>query len=194
MSDQRDLRNEIIDAALALDSEVGWPHIHLHLIADRLGISLADVRRCFIDLDAVADAWIERAVHAMLAARQEPGFDDLPERERLEASLNRWLDALAGRRSTVRAILQYKLRPAHVHHQAALVVALSRTVQWWREAAALTATGRGREREEVVLTGIFGTTVLTWLFDSTDGQERTRHFLHRRLQSRPTRRLWPASI
>ena len=192
MDEQRDLRNEIIDAALALDSEIGWPQIHLHLIADRLGVPLTEIRRYFVDLDAIANAWIERAVRAMLLARNEPGFADLPERERLEVSLTCWLDALADHRDAVRDILRYKLRPAHIHHQASLVVALSRTVQWWREAAALTATGRGREREEVVLTGIFGTTILAWLFDKSPGQVRAKRFLHRRLQSRATRRLWPA--
>lgn len=191
MPECREPKDEIIDATLALADRIGWENVHLHAVADRLGVPLAELRRQFPDLDAVGNAWIGRADLAMLSLRDDPAFRALPERERIFRVVTAWLDALGGRRATVAAILGYKLRPSHLHHQAALVVSLSRTVQWVREAAGLEATGGRRDREEVALTLLFVATVLVWLQDRSAQQDRTRRFLRQRLGSRVARQMWP---
>ena len=107
--------------------------------------------------------------------------------------ITRWLDALAPHRRIVGEMLRYKFQPAHVHLQAALVVRLSRTVQWVREAARLDAAGRRRQIEEMGLTALFMATVMVWLTDTSEGHQRTRAILERRLASadRLMARLWP---
>lgn len=176
-------RDAILDAALALAGERGWSVIHLHDVADRLGISLAEIRHLFPDKDAVGNRLYTRATDAMLALRDQTNFRTLPTQERIYRAITTWLDTLAEHRATARNILLYKFAPTHVHHQAALVVALSRTVQWIREAAELAATGRGRRREEMWLTLLLTATVLFWFADPSPHQERTRAFLHRRLEA-----------
>jgi ubiquinone biosynthesis protein COQ9 len=185
------LGDRVADAAAGLAREIGWERISLHRIAERLGLSLTELRRTFADLDAVGDAVVARADAAMLSASDQPQFRDLPVRARLETSLVHWLDHLATDRRSLRKMIRYKLRPAHVHHQAALVVALSRKVQWWREAALLTAIGRVREREEVFLTAVFLATFLSWLCDRSSNQRHSKRFLHRALSSPISRTLWP---
>lgn len=174
------LRARIVDAALALADERGWEHVRLYDVARRLGIGLPVVRAEFADLDAVGNAWLERADEAMLAAPVAPGA---PARERLETALLAWFAALDGRRRTLRRMLGYKLAPSHLHLQAGLVVATSRRVQWLREAAALDAAGVQKQVEEIGLTALFASALLVWLFDRSSDGARTRRFVRRRLQA-----------
>ena len=176
-------RDAVLDAALALAAERRWSEIHLYDVADRTGLSLAEIGRLFPDKDAVGNRLFARAGSAMLALRDEAGFRALPARERIHRAITAWFGVLAPHRATARDILLYKLAPSHLHHQAALVVALSRTVQWIREAALLPATARGRRREETWLTLLFAATLLFWFADASPGQERTYDFLRRRLGS-----------
>lgn len=173
------LRERIVDAAVALADEAGWDRVRLHAVAAELGVGLPAVRAEFPDLDAVADAWLARADDAMLAAPIEP---EAPARARIEQAMLAWFAALGGRRRTLRAMLAYKLAPAHLHLQAALVVATSRRVQWLREAARLDAAGLQRQVEEIGLTALFGASVLVWLTDDVEGT-RTRRFIGRRLDA-----------
>jgi AcrR family transcriptional regulator len=171
-----DIGDAALDVALAIAREMGWAGVRLHAVADRLGVPLAELSRAVPDLDALGERLFARADRAMLAARETPGFAALPARERLFLALAAWLDALAPHRPSVRAILGYKLTLAHVHLHAALVVRLSRTVQWWREAAHLDAVGRRREIEEIGLSALFVATVAGWLREAapTGGRAKAR--------------------
>ena len=187
------LAERIVDAALKRADKTGWADVRFHDIAGDLKISLAEVYATYADLDAVGDALLSRADRAMLEASAERGFAQTPARARLSIVITRWLDALAPHRRIVGEMLRYKFQPAHVHLQAALVVRLSRTVQWVREAARLGAAGRRRQIEEMGLTALFIVTVMVWLTDTSEDQQRTRAVLERRLASadRLMARLWP---
>jgi ubiquinone biosynthesis protein COQ9 len=188
--DPEQQRDAVLDAALALAGERGWGQIHLYEVADRMRLSLAEIGRLFPDKDAVGNRLFARAGSAMLALRDDAGFRALPGQERIYRAITTWFAALGPHRATARDILLYKLAPSHLHHQAALVVALSRTVQWIREAALLPATGRARRREETRLTLLFAATLLFWLADASADQERTHAFLRRRLESMGARLGW----
>lgn len=176
------LEERIIDAAIELADEVGWPAVRLHQVAARLGVTLPEIRAHYPDLDAVADGWLARADDAMLAVAERADLLDAPAPDRIKAALIVWLTALGGRRGMLKAILSYKLQPTHIHLQGALVVATSRRVQWLREATWLDATGRQKSIEEMGLTLLFAATVLRWLNDRSENFERTRAFIARRLE------------
>jgi len=74
-----------------------------------------------------------------------------------------------------------KLYPGHPHYVVGLVLRLSRTVQWLREAARLDAPLPRRQIEEIGLTWLFVGTVVVWARDTSINQLRTREFLARRL-------------
>ncbi len=192
MAQRRRRADRIVDSALDLAEEVGWHDVRLRLVAERLGIPGAEVRKHFRDLDAVADAWIARADAAMLG-RPAAGFAELPAKERLFQVITRWLDALAGHREVTGQIFSAKLYPVHVHHNVALVMWVSRTVQWIRDAAMLDAGGRRKQIEEIGLTALFVATLRRWVRDDSPGQVRTREVLARRLDAadRAMARLWP---
>jgi AcrR family transcriptional regulator len=188
--DPEQQREAVLDAALALAAERGWSRFHLYDVAERMGLPLAEIGRLFPDKDAVGNRLFARAGRAMLALRDDAAFRALPAEERIYRAITTWFAALAPHRATARDILLYKLAPAHLHHQAAMVVALSRTVQWVREAALLTATERAAAREEVRLTLLFAATLLFWFTDRSAGQERTYSFLRRRLEGLSPRMGW----
>lgn len=179
-----DLGARVLDEALALAEERGWQAVRLCDVADRLGISADRIPDHYRDLDGVADAWFGRGLRAMLAPKG-PGFADRPARQRIEACMLAWFDALAPHRKVTMQMLCGKMHPSHPHHWVPMVFNLSRTIHWLREAALLPARygTRRAQIEEVGLTALFVATLRVWGRDDTDGQERTRRFLRARLDT-----------
>lgn len=176
----KDPAQEILATALAVAETDGWSKVRLRVVADRLGLSMADVLTHYKDLDAIANAWFRSGWDAMLQSPPDD-FDDLPARDRLDLVIMRWFDALAPHRRVTGEMLSAKLWYAHPHHWVPAIFDLSRTIQWIRDAAKLDATGVQRQMEEVGLTGLFLATLRVWLRDESENQEKTRTFLKRRL-------------
>lgn len=175
-----DPKDRIVDETVALAEEIGWSRVRLRLVAERMGLSMAELQSHFRDLDAVADAWFGRAWQAMLAPPPD-GFADRPAPERLHFLLMRWFDALAPHRHVTHQMLSEKLYLSHPHHWVPMIFNLSRTIQWLRDAALLDGEGRRRQVEEIGLTTLFLAALAVWRRDDTPDQDRTRRFLERRL-------------
>jgi AcrR family transcriptional regulator len=176
----RPLRDRIVDSAIGLAEQEGWEDLRLRKVAERCGVALTDVLSEFRDIDAVANAWFERALAAMLQP-PEPGFQGRPAGERVHTVMMRWFEANAAHRRVTGEMIRTKLYPSHPHHWVPLVFSLSRLIHWVREAAMLDASGRQRQAEEIGLTLIFLRTLREWLRDGTPGHEHTRRYLARRL-------------
>ena len=178
------LRERIVDTALAVAEERGrWSAVRLHDVADRLGIPPTRVLEHYRDLDAVADAWFQRGLVAMIAPKPA-GFLEEPPWRRIEICLLAWFGALSPYRRVSAQMLRGKLHPSHPHHWVPMVFSLSRTIQWLREAAHLEAEygTRAAEREEVGLTALFLAALLVWTGDDSAGQEHTKQFLRGELK------------
>lgn len=190
----RDIRERIVDTAIAMAEETGWDSVSPREVAARLGIPLAELQSHFRDRDAIANAWFARAWQAMLAPMPRD-FPARPAQERLHLVIMRWFDALAAHKAVSAQMLGDKIYPSHPHHWVPLIFDLSRTIQWVRDAALLDAGGVRRQVEEVGLTALFLATLALWRRDDTPGQERTRAFLRRRLAraDRAMARLWGAA-
>jgi AcrR family transcriptional regulator len=173
-------RNRIVDQAIALAEERGWDNVRLHDVAERLGLSLAEVADEFRDLDAVANAWFARARDRMLRTpvAEPPG---MPPPERLELVMMVWFDALAPHREVTGEMIGEKLYASHPHHWVPMIFDLSRLIHWFLDAARIRSTGRRRRLAEIGLTATFLLTLRVWLRDDSEGQEISRAFLRRRL-------------
>lgn len=167
---------EILDAALARAERDGWDAVRLADVAADLAIPLADIRACYRDKDALADALFARGLEAMLAPA-ERSIAEMPAKERLRFFLLRWFDALSPHRRVAAEMLGAKMWPFHPHHWGPMVFDLSRLIHWLRDAAGLGAAGRRRQVEEVGLTALFLATLAVWCRDDSDGQARTHAFL-----------------
>lgn len=145
----------VLEVALDMAEQRGWQAVSLVEVAARLDIPASEVLDHYCDLDAVANAWFLHGWRAMLAEKPA-NFVAWSARERLEHCLLAWLDALAGHRVVTVQMLRTKAHPPHPHTWVPMIFDLSRTVQWWREAARLDAPyGTHRARlEEIGLCAI----------------------------------------
>jgi len=170
----------IVKTALGLAERRGWRNVRMMHVADDLGVSLADVAACYRDMNAIADAWFTQAQAAMLAPPPR-GFAKKPAKGRLYIVITRWLDALAAHRAVSAQMIGQKLYASHVHHWLPMIFSLSRQVHWILDAAQIESRGRQRQAEEVGGTLVVLATLRVWCRDDSDGQERTRAFLLKRL-------------
>ena len=183
MTQQTDQAGRILDAALALAGETSWETLHLHDIAAEMGISLNDIRIHYAQKDDLAEALFDRADRAALTAGSPPDFTGRIAAERLLTVIMAWLDALLPHRRLVREMLAYKLEPGHFHLQAQGITRISRTVQWFREAAQQQSEGLRRIAEEIVLTSTYLAGFAQWLIDDTKETRNTRTFLKKALDT-----------
>lgn len=179
MSDE--LARHIVNTTLRLADQRSWEAIRLHEVAQAAGISLEDIRHQFREKDAIIDAWFDHADAAMLEQAAGAAFMTQPVRQRLEYALWVWLGALQPYRRVTREMILAKCEPGHVHIQLPAVLRISRTVQWWREAAGANDTYARRALAETALTAIYLAVFLHWLNDDSAGAEATRRLLERLL-------------
>ena len=176
------LRDRIVDTALALAEQSGsWESVRLHQVAQALNVTLDGVRAHFREKEDIVDAWFDRADRALLAEAARPETAAASPRERLARTFLAWLAALAAHRRVTRQMILNKLEPGHVHYQIAGLLRVSRTVQWWREAAGRTAALPRRAFEEVGHTSIYLATFVYWMYDESESARRTAAFLDRLL-------------
>jgi AcrR family transcriptional regulator len=166
-----------VDTALALGDERGWETVRLYDVAESSGLSLDEIALHFREKEELAEAWFDRADQALLRAAGDSAIRALPALERLHRLRMAWLEALAPHQRVTREMIKGKLEPGHVHIQLPAVFRISRTVQWWREAARRDATFLRRGLEETVLTTIFVTTFCYWLRDDSIDFADTRRLL-----------------
>lgn len=175
-------KGAILEVALQLAERSSWDAIHLFDIAREMGVGLPEIQRHFPNKDALAEAWFDLADAALLRLAQAPGWQQRPQRERLQHACAEWLQTLAPHRRLTREMLGYKLQPEHVHLQVRGILRTSDTVQWIREVAMLPEVGWRRELAEAVLTTIFLTVFTHWLFDDSPQSRRSHALLERLLR------------
>lgn len=183
MPGKANLRERIVDAAIALAEERSWEEVRLFAVAESLGIGLQDVHRHFAEKEDIIEAWFDRADRAALKSGTGPDFAALPARVRLHRLIMAWLDALAGHRRVTREMIYGRFEPGHVHMQARGLLRVSRTVQWIRDAARRDAAYLTRALEESVLTGIYLATFFRWMHDDSTDSAATRRLLDRLLRT-----------
>lgn len=167
----------ILDTCLELAAQSSWSSLRFFDVADKLGVKLAEIQSLVRQKDDVAELLFDRADAAMMDSVNSEEFYDLPVKNRLFIVITAWLDALAPHKSIVVDIMKYKLEFGHVHLQAHGVTRVSRTVQWFMEAAKLNTTGLRRTVEEVVITSIYLKTFAAWLLEPENNHEKSKETL-----------------
>jgi len=181
---------DILDQALTLGSRVGWEQLTLHSIAESMNIPLSDIYQYFPQKDDLVEAWFDRADKALLAETPNPAWAHLSGKERIERVILAWLGALRPHRALTGQMLLYKFEPGHIHLQTAGILRISRTVQWFREAAQLRASHGRRVVQELALSSLYLAVFAFWLNDSSERQHKTRSLLHRKLAIGEPLGLW----
>lgn len=185
MQQDSQLADRILDTALALAGNGSWEDLQLHDVAATLDIPLDRIREYYAQKDDLAEAWFDRADRVLLCWQPGEEFYGLPEVTRLRQVIMHWFDALQPQRRITREMLCYKLEFGHIHLQALGVMRISRTVQWFREAARLQARSLHRIAEEAAITGIYLAAFGRWLYDASPDSGETRRFLEAALELLP---------
>ena len=179
--DNQDIREAIVDTAIALGERTSWEAVRLFDVAAELNITLEDIRLHFREKEELVDAWFDRADSHMLKESQTEGFLNLSSQQRIHHLIMAWLDALAVHRQVTREMIGAKLEFGHIHIQIPGLMRISRTVQWVREAAQRDATFIRRALEESALTTIYLMTFIFWMRDDSENSRYTRQLLERKL-------------
>ncbi|MGH8651853.1 MAG: TetR/AcrR family transcriptional regulator [Gammaproteobacteria bacterium] len=181
MNEAIDRAQQMLDVALQLADGRSWESLRLHEVATAMGITLDEIREHYREKEDLVEAWFDRADSAALRDAATIEFQSLPTRERLHRIIMTWLQALAKHRRVTRQMIINKLEPGHLHFQIPALMRISRTVQWMREGAGLSASLPRRALEEAGLTSIYLATFICWMRDESPGSDDTRRFLDKLL-------------
>jgi AcrR family transcriptional regulator len=176
---------QILDSALRLADVCGWERLHLFDVAADLGVGLDSIASHYREKDQLVEAWFDRADQAMLARAKAADLLPLTPAKRLEELLLAWLASLATHRAVTGQMLLYKLEPGHIHLQIGGLLRISRTVQWWREAAQRETLHLRRIAEESLLTGVYLRCFTHWLRHPEQDPAEFRALLRSQLRCGP---------
>ncbi len=181
MTSKRISANSILDTALELAEVNGWEGLRLHDVAAHMEINLNQIRKYFSQKDDLVEAWFDRADSAMLKDAAAPDYVALLPQDRLHRSIMAWLNTLSAHREVTHQMLKYKFEIGHVHLQVLGLLRVSRTVQWFLEAAQRHSEHLRRIVEEVAVTSIYLATFAHWFRDESPQFEQTSDLLMRLL-------------
>ena len=173
-------KEKIIDAFLALLAEKSYEQIGLAEIADRAGVSLADLRAEFGSTFAIIAAHVKEIDRSVLADIDADMAEE-PAREQLFDVLMRRLELLSPHKEAVRSLMRSAMRnPALALALNALAV---RSQQWMLTAANITAAGPLGQLRAQGLALLFANVLRIWVDDDEKGLPRTLAALDRALAS-----------
>jgi AcrR family transcriptional regulator len=166
----RPAQERVIDALLELLAEKPFEQIGLTEIAERAGISLAELRNLYSSSVAILAAHIKRIDEQVLSG-SDTDMADEPPRERLFDVLMRRLEALAPYKPAIRSLLRSAMcDPGLAFALNGLSV---RSQQWMLTAAGISAAGpKGLVRAQG-LALLYASVLRTWLDDDDPGLAST---------------------
>jgi len=171
-------REKIIAAFLAILEDKPFAAIGFDDIAQRSGLSLAQVRGEFASTFAVLAAYVKATDRAVLAQDMHDMSEE-PARERLFDVLMRRLEVLTEQRNAVRSLLRSsRSNPPLALAFNGLAV---RSQQWMLTAAGINASGPQGMIRAQGLALLFASVLRTWVDDDDPGQARTMAALDRAL-------------
>lgn len=165
----------IIDAALALATERPWSEVALRDIAERAGITLAQMREHFKSKPDVLGGFARAVDDAVLAVAPMGNRED-PKRDALFEVVMARFDALQPYKTALRSI------SSDPSADPGFMRALIASQAWMLEAAGINASGVNGSLKVAGLAAVYGSVYRTWLEDDDPGQARTMAVLDRRLR------------
>jgi ubiquinone biosynthesis protein COQ9 len=157
----------------------GWTQKAVDAAADQLGIDRAQARLAFPKRQAeMVDAYIQGVDAAMEAKFTPDMIATMKVRDRIRSLVWFRLETMAPAREAVRTGLSILAMPQNV--------ALGARIAWrsadlmWRITGD-TATDYNHYSKRLILSGVYGSTLLAWLDDQSEGWSETGAFLDRRL-------------
>jgi AcrR family transcriptional regulator len=174
----REPRDRLIDAALSLAAERGWGRVTLAEIAEKAGLSLAELHHAAPTKTHLLRLWVQRIDAAVLAGPAADSGESA--RDRLFEVLMRRLDALKPEKPALASIVDGVSRdPVQAFCGWP---ALLRSMAWMLEAAGIDASGLKGALRARGLALVWLATLRTFLTDESDDMAATMATLDRALK------------
>lgn len=169
----------------------GWTEKAVDSAAAQTGIEPAQARLAFPKQPAeMVDAYIQ-GIDAALEAHFTPErIGKMKVRDRIRALVWHRLELMAPAREAVRTGLSILAMPQNL--PLALAAGWRSADLMWRLAGD-TATDYNHYTKRIILSGVYGSTLLVWLDDQSEGWMETAGFLDRRLAGVMRFEKWKAS-
>lgn len=178
--DKEAARNTVLDRALPQIAFEGWTRTVLEQAAPAAGFTAADITRIFPGGAAQAVAlFARRADAAALASYAALPVPPQKIRERIATLVRLRIQAYAPHREAVRRACAFHASPLHA---AQGIAGLAHTVDALWHAAGDNSTDFNWYTKRLLLSGVYSTTLLTWLNDHSEGQAQSWAFLDRRIE------------
>lgn len=172
-------KRAILSAILPHVPFYGWSEKSLRAAAADAGIEPALARLTFPGgLAGLIIFWCSEADRAMAAAYDEEGGNEMRLRERISFLVRARIGAVAAHREAVRRALTYLAQPGQSGRS---LKCLYRTVDEMWYAAGDQATDYNFYTKRLTLAGIYCSTLVFWLDDSSQDDSETWAFLERRI-------------
>ena len=169
----------------------GWNAKAVDSAADQTGTDRAQARLAFPkDQAAMVDAYIVGVDAAMEAHFTPERVAAMKVRERIRSLIWFRLEIMAPAREAVRTGLSILAMPQNV--PLALRAGWRSADLMWRIAGDV-STDYNHYTKRLILSGVYGSTLLAWLDDQTEGWSETSAFLDRRLADVMRFEKWKAS-
>ena len=189
LDELRDALAESVAAEAAFD---GWGEQALAAAAATLGVPADRARLAFPEgATQMIDAWFAAIDRRMAEALPPDRLGALRIRARIEALVLARIESAAPHKEALRRALAVLARPAHATTTAKLA---------WRAADAMwrlagdDATGFAHYSKRLTLAGVYGSTLLAFLDDESEGHADTKAFLARRIEDVMRFEKWKAQV
>jgi ubiquinone biosynthesis protein COQ9 len=157
----------------------GWAVAAVDAAADQLGIDQAQARLAMPKGQAaMIDVYIEEVDRALEASFTAKELAAMKIRERIRSLVWRRLEIMAPAREAVRRALSILAMPQNV--PLALRISWRTADRMWRLAGD-TSTDFNHYTKRITLGAVYGSTLLVWLDDRSEGWSETAAFLDRRI-------------
>lgn len=174
-------RAAILQAALRHIPFDGWSPKTMEAAVKDAGFEPAMAQRAFpggpVELADYLAADADRRMAAALEARN---LEELPIRERIATAVRVRLELLAPDREALRRSLALRLKPGRAPHT---IRGVFETVDAMWRAAGDTSTDFNFYTKRGLLAGVYSSTLLYWLDDSSEDFADTWAFLDRRIEN-----------
>ena len=179
MLDEFSKRNRAVRAAFDLAAERGWNKVTFTAIAERTGLSLADLRHEFTCKTDILKAF-QAEVDAEVLGKIKPATPDQTVRDRLfDIIMTRFETMQPYKPALSRISASLCCQPG----EAAMLLCSTLDSQYWMlEGAGAKLQGPGAALRVAGLTSIYSKVFRVWLDDSTPGLDHTMAALDRRLR------------
>ncbi|PKR53064.1 COQ9 family protein [Thalassospira marina] len=172
-------RDELVRAALEHVAFDGWSKTTLRTAADDLGWPEMEVDRLFPGgIGQVIEHYVALTDRDMMDRLAAMDIKSMKIRERIGAAIRVRLDLAEAHKDAVRAAVAHLSLPQNLPKSLRMT---AKTVDLMWQAAGDTSTDHNWYTKRGLLAGVYGSTLMYWLDDTSDGHQATWEFMDRRI-------------